>query len=136
MVGPQARDSEPFSGLEVVPSEHAPQPSPQYLVGSRYQTQAEQDASQKQVVVDVNDGLESQYAVPKETTPPTYLPTEYNNVLAPQADGKSAGRKRRKRMIWLAIIAVIVLGAIAGGVAGGLVSKHSKSEPQGSTSRG
>ena len=136
MVGTPARDSEPFPGLEVVPSEHAPQPSPQYLDGSYYQTQLEQDAAQKQAVVDVNDGLESQYAVPKETTPRTYLSTEYNNVPASQVDGQSANKKRRKRMIWLAVIAVILVGAIAGGVAGGLVSKHSKSEPQGSTSRG
>jgi len=136
MVGPQASNAEPFSGLEVVPAERASQPSPQYFHGSRDQTQTEQDAAQKQTVVDVNDGLESPYSVPKETVHATYLPTEHETLPALQADGQNAGRKRRKRIIWLAIIAVIVLGAIAGGVAGGLASKHSKTKTQSGTSSG
>ncbi|KIX03061.1 uncharacterized protein Z518_06611 [Rhinocladiella mackenziei CBS 650.93] len=115
-----SHEAGPYSELEVLSSEKTVHPAPQLHVEPNCQASAEQDGAHKQgreyahensalIVIPAEDLPDAKYAAA------TYLKpvTVYH------------GRWKRKKWIILFVVALIAMGAIVGGVAGGLLSEHS-----------
>ena len=120
-----------YSGIEVVPAEQTQQSSPQPYYGESYPIHVETDGTGTPAhnVPAQGSYYDQSAKISTLETPYTHEKTPNSQVETNAVGSGTSGRKKRL-WIWIVVGAVVVIAAVAGGVAGGLVSKSSKDDKQ------
>ena len=117
MVAPTSSSQEPYSGLEVVPDERATYPQ-LHAVGYSYEPYSQLEAT-KAPCNEKNPLVKSDIsaaATDDETVPPTV---------------PASAKRRRNWIVGLSIAAVVVVGAVLGGVLGTVLPQSHAKPPDG-----
>ncbi|KIX98981.1 uncharacterized protein Z520_05442 [Fonsecaea multimorphosa CBS 102226] len=130
-------ENESYSQLEVAPSERISHPPPQSLQpdrGGRFQeaTTDKQalifDPSPEKQALIFNHGSSDPIALPAKEPESTAYRTELP-TWRDRTESIRGWKRNRKRWMIAGIVALVAIAALAGGLGGGLTSKHSKSKP-------